>query len=111
MHRLVTILLTTGIFAWWPYDAPAQEESDTTAAVRVYPNPNDGRFFVSASSKILEKPIRAGLYDLTGQMITYKLLSASRPRAYFNLPTIPEGIYYLQARTARQTFNIRVVIH
>ncbi len=110
MRRVFLLLSVLCFVRFAPAPLAAQEAPDTTAAVKVYPNPNNGHFWVIASSKILERSVWVGLYDLTGQVIQSQVLSASRPQAAFDLPQIPEGLYYLQARTPSKTINIKVFI-
>ncbi len=87
------------------------DSNESDLPVSVIPNPNEGRFMVSADPALLaEGQVVVGLYDLTGQAVHQTVLSAARPRAFFDVPYIPKGIYYLQARAAHHTYQVAVII-
>lgn len=85
-------------------------EPDHTA-LQVYPNPSDGKIYVSNPSAI---SIYAGaviLYDITGRVIfSGDVIIAPQTAALLNFDQVSNGMYFLQLKNNLESTTSRVLI-
>ncbi len=88
-----------------------QSNTQSNTPITVYPNPNGGKFMVSAPPEVIaEGTVLLSLYDLTGQQVQRAYLTPAHRTAYFDITSAPKGIYYLQARTSLHTYQVAVIV-
>ncbi|MCS7035651.1 MAG: M12 family metallo-peptidase [Saprospiraceae bacterium] len=79
--------------------------------VRLYPNPNTGRFWVELAQPAAEA-LQISLYDLRGQVVWQQTCSDASGKVLWEirLPDVPAGAYVLYGMNSRQHFVERVLI-
>ena len=85
-------------------------ENSLNDRLKVFPNPNDGRFELKFSDDLKELPLR--IVDLTGRSVyTTKISSANGQFNHsFDLRKLPAGTYFVQIETSVGTLNKKIVI-
>ena len=79
--------------------------------VNIYPNPNDGSFILDINTTN-EGNIEIGGYDVLGRKVLYELEFMQKGENVFPLRIINgiQGIYFINIRTDRGTFNKKMII-
>ena len=80
---------------------------NTSAAIKLYPNPNNGDFALRISSDIDEQ-VHVIIANVTGQKIK-ELITATNETTRINVDA-PPGVYFLNATTANSVLNEKVVV-
>jgi len=84
-----------------------EKEQTPNYPLSIYPNPNNGSFYVKLHSNIGREQI-IDIYNPTGQLLdTYRSTS---DLLHINQTGLPEGIYLLNNRTGEKYSSKRVVI-
>jgi hypothetical protein len=89
----------------------ASEEVDLLQSqVSVYPNPNNGMFWVSMEFEE-SKEVEFEIFDVAGKpvFIQQPILVLEKGIQAFDISNLPEGIYYLRLNVDNQLITKRVV--
>jgi hypothetical protein len=84
--------------------AGLKEEIKNTG-VAIYPNPATGIFRFETSSLL---PVEVVIYNSLGQVIEHAHYKTTR--AEINLTSYPDGIYFVEAKTAEQVFEKKKIV-
>ena len=86
----------------------SNEESSTIqpSIIQVYPNPNQGRFRISANESI--ENIR--IYNLMGQEIPVEPHQISSRELWVEIPNEPPGTYIITGHTSDSPFTSKIVL-
>ena len=91
-----------GLVNFTPYGCEFLAVPDNAISkLRVYPNPNSGRFSIT-----LEEDGKATIYNLNGQLLTTTDLIAGENIIDINLPS---GMYILRTKTDSQSFTNKII--
>lgn len=74
----------------------------------VYPNPNNGRFFIHSDDVIL-RDIRIRIYDRTGRLLS-DLYKSETGNLEFDMTYLPRGIYILEISVEENVQRKKIVI-
>lgn len=83
------------------YTTPVPNEDKESLNVRIYPNPNNGLFFVEAA-----EAVRMEIFNLSG--LNLRTLELTAGKTEINLPQ--SGIYFIRLSNAQATIVKRVVV-
>jgi hypothetical protein len=75
--------------------------------VLVYPNPNDGRFFIYHS---FEEPVFIHIYDIRGVLIYFSKLETNEAVSEFNKSDLKSGVYILKLTSSKKSVVKKIVI-
>ncbi|MFC5269183.1 T9SS type A sorting domain-containing protein [Adhaeribacter terreus] len=89
-------------------DIMGMKDEITAAPLLVYPNPNQGIFYVNLNG--FEKEVTLTLSSLSGQEVIQKTVKAAEKRYAFEIKNLKPGIYVLKAVSENQTRVCRVVV-
>ncbi|MEQ6123066.1 T9SS type A sorting domain-containing protein [Pseudotenacibaculum sp. MALMAid0570] len=74
----------------------------------LYPNPVKDR--LNIESKSLEEIKEIVIYNIIGQKITKSLYNIRTTQTSINTKHLKKGIYFIQIRTIRRTYDYKIVI-
>jgi hypothetical protein len=89
-------------------DTIVQSSNDVAskAKLKLYPNPAQNQICIDAP---FDKPTRINLFNMTGQMVSQKLISFSNE--CINIEDLPQGIYLLQYQTNNTSHTAKFIKH
>ena len=84
--------------------------NQNTMAVKVYPNPSNGKFNISMDLE--SAGVALGVFDVTGKLIhSFKDSNASGTFTHeLNLGKTPAGVYILQVQTGNQIISKKLIV-
>lgn len=74
--------------------------------INIYPNPNDGQFYISGNANELTA---IDIYDIMGQLILSKTVLAGLH--FMDLSDKPKGVYFITLRTEKNSITKKVVLY
>jgi len=84
-------------------------ESTIRDFVNIYPNPNDGNFYIRFSQ--LSKKVKYKIFDMKGQVIKYDNISLiDSSTIEINMGGAPSGIYYLVIRSGEKYIVEKIIV-
>jgi photosystem II stability/assembly factor-like uncharacterized protein len=75
--------------------------------INVYPNPNNGRFFIELPTK---EPVNIQIYDMCGRIIYQSKFMVDQSRNEINLLGATSGIYFVKMVSSQKTWSQKIVI-
>lgn len=82
------------------------EEAEEETSYRVYPNPNNGNFILSAS---VPEEATLTITNMEGKLITQHLRPALQKETELNISDLPSGIYFLHISNGKMVATKKVV--
>ena len=85
-------------------DLPTLNPNQNDLIIQVYPNPSDGRFYLSTTKHDI---LSWQVFSVTGQMV--KSQNQTTNSAIIDLTKLPQGVYVLHVQTAAGTEQKRLI--
>lgn len=83
--------------------------TDLSANIIVFPNPNDGNFFIKAEN--IKEKITCKIYDTKGRMISSHILFPGKTNIIEKSSHLAPGIYFLKFITDQKIQNEKILIY
>src|SRR5690625_2825556 len=84
-------------------------DSHEMASIKIYPNPNDGKFNISLPSSMQNETMNIGVYDLQGRMI-YQEEWSNHNEPSIELNQVNPGLYILRIDNGSDVMNKKLII-
>lgn len=85
------------------------DEKNISKSINIYPNPNDGRFYISTKNEISNMKIE--IYNVRGQKI-YESTNLGQPiiKNEIDLSKHSKGIYFIKVKDGVTTYTDKIII-
>ncbi len=77
-------------------------------AVELYPNPNNGRFYIDLS-EIANEQVQLAIFDALGKQV-YASQFRAKPQSKLDLSDLSKGVYHLRVMTEKGYYQTKVVV-
>ena len=90
--------------------AKMANDTDSLAEIKLYPNPNDGKFTLSMNKQMASKASYV-IYDVTGKLIQSKQLDDKEMHSdiEIDISNFPSGIYMVNITLGNQEFSKKII--
>lgn len=99
--------ITDSINIWFEDCVTSTQDFPNAAFFSLYPNPNNGQFWLELSSAPLSKP-DVRIFNTLGQLV--KTTIQQHSRQLYQLDDLPSGLYYVVVKTEQKQFTQEILV-